>query len=89
MLLVVVYVIAFVGGYVFLIPQTLMSPSYADIQNVNFEGTSAIFTTLSVLGTFGSSLVYAIIYIAIPMHYFSQVQKKDKADLMNKSDNVL
>lgn len=78
-ILVVIYLIAFATGYIFLIPQSIMSSSYAQsVQSGNFEGTSALYTTLSVIGTFASSLIYAIVYIVLPMHYYSQVQKKER-----------
>jgi len=87
--LIVIYLIAFAAGYIFLIPQVLMSSSYTEgIQAGNFEKPSAVFTMLSVIGTFGSSLIYAIIYITLPMHYYSLVQKREKPDLMNKIDDI-
>ena len=79
--LIVIYLIAFVAGYVFLIPQSVMASAYTEsILTGNFEEPSAVFTMLSVIGTFGSSLFYAIVYIIIPMHYFNLVRKKEKPD---------
>jgi len=87
--LIVIYLIAFAVGYIFLIPQVLMSSSYAEhMQTGNFSEPSAVYMVFSVIGTFMSSFFYAIIYITIPMHYYSLVQKKEKPDLMNEIDDI-
>ncbi|MEN8119675.1 MAG: hypothetical protein ABFS35_04990 [Bacteroidota bacterium] len=87
--LIVVYIIAFVSGSIFLLPQVALSRFYTiSMQAGDFEGTSMLFTIISAIGTFASTLLYSIVYITLTFHYYSQVEKKEKPNLMNKIDDI-
>ncbi len=87
--LIVIYLIVSFSGSIFLIPQIVLSMFYTiSMASGDFEGTSMFFTIVSVIGTFASTLLYSVVYITITFHYYSQVEKKEKPDLMNKIDEI-
>jgi len=87
--LIVIYLIAAFAGYIFLIPQTVLTMLYTfSMASGDFEGPSMFFTIVTVVGTFVSTLLYSIIYITIAFLYYSQVEKKEKPGLMDKIDDI-
>ena len=87
--LIVIYIIAYFAGFIFLIPQMIYTSIYTiSIATSSFEGSSMIFTIVSVIGTFVSTLLYSIVYITIALLYYSQIEKKDKPSLINKIDEI-
>jgi len=87
--LIVIYLIAAFSGSIFLIPQMVLTFFYTfSLASGDFEGPSMFFTIVTVIGTFASTLIYSIIYITISFLYYSQVEKKEKPDLMNKIEGI-
>lgn len=88
-ILIVIYLIAAFSGYIFLIPQTVLAFFYTiSMASGDFEGPSMFFTIMTVVGTFASTLIYSVIYITIALLYYSQVEKKEKPNLMNKIEDI-
>ncbi len=87
--LIVIYLIATFAGSIFLIPQMGLTMFYTfSLASGDFEGPSMFFTIVTVIGTFASTLIYSIIYITTAFLYYSQVEKKEKPNLMNKIDDI-
>ena len=81
-LLIIIYIITIFSGSVFLLPQLLISESKENIQ----EGTSSLVSIFTVFGTFFSTLMYALPYLTIGFHYFSQIEKKNLSTDINFED---
>ena len=69
----VIYFITVFAGFVFSIPQSLVSPT----NQVNSHSPEILNSLLIVFGAFFSTMLYALPYITIAFHYFSQLKKKN------------
>ena len=69
--IIVIYLITFFAGFVFSIPQLIISSN-------NSGSLQTINKLLIIFGTFFSTLLYALPYVTIAFHYFSQLKKKEE-----------
>ncbi len=88
-LLILMTIITTVATYVFVIPTTIIS---VIISSIGAEGSSGIFSLLYtfILGatTVLSSLLYSIMQIAISLHLFNLVERKEGGALRSKIENL-
>ncbi len=83
--------IASIGQSILTFPQMVVNLSsfYASASGEAASGGSSILLTiLNVVGTFASYLLYSIPFTAIGMHYFSQIEKKENTDLINRIEQI-
>ena len=90
-LAIVISIIAALGQYIFLAPQLVMTMiiTFTSMGGGEaFEGSSILMTIFTVIGTFGSYLLYAIPHTTMALHFHSQVEKKESPNLINKIDQI-
>ncbi len=84
--------IASIGQAIFVLPQSLLNIATVYTSATGGESSSvsaSLFATIfTVVGTFASYLLYAIPFTAIAVHYFSQVERKENSDLINRIDQI-
>ncbi len=83
--------IASVGQYIFLMPSMIISGIriITEASGNEVSGFSSIlFTIFTVIGTFGSYLLYVIPLTTVTMHYHSQVEKKENPNLISKIEEI-
>jgi len=77
-------------GMIFLAPSSIMS-MFLMINNIRGESSqtiSMIYLILTAIGTFCASILYGIPHITMSMFYFSQVEKKESPNLINKIEQI-
>ncbi len=88
-LLILMFIITTVATYVFVIPTAILS---VIISSIGTEGDSGIFSLLYtfILGatTVISSLLYSIMQIAISLHFFNLVERKEGGALRSKIESL-
>ena len=67
-LLIVIYFISFIAGFVFSLPQLLVSNNQGTPQTIN--------TLLSVFGAFSSIILFALPNVTIAFYYFNLIEKR-------------
>lgn len=86
----VMSLIAGMLGGIFLAPSSVLS-FFVMLNSVKGESSqsfSMIFLVLNAAGTFCASIIYGIFHITMSMFYFSQVEKKESPNLINKIDQI-
>jgi hypothetical protein len=86
----VMSLIAGLLGAIFVAPSSIMS-MFLMLNNIRGESSdtiSIIYLILAAIGTFCASILYGIPHITMSMFYFSQVEKKESPNLINKIDQI-
>ena len=87
----VTILIAGIAAYIFMIPQLILSifTTFTTISTGESSTTYDILLTIfTVIGTVGASILYAIPYAALGLHYYSQIEKKESPNLINKIEQI-
>ncbi len=87
------FVMSLIAGFlgaIFVAPSSIMSMFLMlnNIQGESSETISIIYLILAAIGTFCASILYGIPHITMSMFYFSQVEKKESPNLINKIEQI-
>ncbi len=82
------YLIASIGQTAVKFPQLLFSASKIYASNEASNGGSLMLTVFMVIGTFLSYFLYAIPFATIGIHYYSQREKKENKDLIDRISKI-
>lgn len=89
LIIVVVSILVGIVAYVFMIPQMIYTFIYTfDAVSGNSVDVSILYIVLTSLGTFFASLLNSITFVAIALHYFNLVEKKESPALYEKIDEI-
>ncbi len=83
--------IASVGSFVFNIPAVIINTFslYTSASGGTTSGTTALLSNIfTVIGTFGSYLLYIIPFTSLAVHYHSQVEKKESPELIKEIEGI-
>lgn len=90
LIMVCAYLIVMVLSLVFSIPQMFLQFMVMFNSAKGIEGSTleTVFMVVSSVGTFGTSMLYAIYIVITTLHYFSLVEKKEGVGLFARIDDI-